>query len=487
MENPKLIDKWFASLTPGPRHAVRRLLRIAEARRLSVYLVGGPLRDLLLGRPSLDIDLTVESDAIALARDLAGAAGSETEGERPHGTARHVENLPPGATGRPADEETPHEERRWGEDAACRGSTVEGSQASGLTAGEERPAGQLRVAAHPAFGTATIRGSGFHIDLATARSETYKRPGALPTVAPGSIEDDLLRRDFSINAMALRLTGGDAGQVLDPASGRADLETGLVRALHERSFQDDATRILRAARYEARFGFRTEPATERWMRRDAGYLRTISGPRLRHELLRIFAEETPETALRRLAGIAALPEIHPSLGFGPASEAALQRLRAGPARPPAPAFWALLARPLSEAQAEAVAARLALTAPERAAVRAAPALRRLKARLADPGLLPSETVRLLSPFPAASVRALAAAASGAALRERCLRYLEEWRQARPALRGDDVIRLGVPAGPLVGEALEALKAAKLDGRVRGRRDEERLIAEFLRRRVPAGR
>src|SRR3990172_10911392 len=153
MKNPKLIDKLFERLPPKAHRALLLLLPLAQAQSASVYLVGGPVRDLILERPSLDLDLAVEVDAIALARSLTARLGA------------------------------------W-------------------------------VTVHPAFGTAALKGDGFAIDLATARTETYEQPGALPTVRPGSIDDDLLRRHFTINAMALRLTDRERGTLLDPAAGR---------------------------------------------------------------------------------------------------------------------------------------------------------------------------------------------------------------------------------------------------------------------------
>ena len=137
------------------------------------------------------------------------------------------------------------------------------------------------------------------VDLATARSETYSHPGALPAVSPGSIADDLQRRDFTINAMAANLGPGRFGALVDPFSGEADLSRGLIRILHDRSFIDDATRMLRAVRYEQRFGFRLEESTGLLLRRDLSMLETISGDRIRHELELILKEDRPENALQR--------------------------------------------------------------------------------------------------------------------------------------------------------------------------------------------
>ena len=108
---------------------------------------------------------------------------------------------------------------------------------------------------HPRFGTATYRNGTLRFDLATARTETYPRPGVLPDVRPSPIEEDLARRDFTVNAMALRLSPPDAGTLLDRFGSRQDVEDGLIRVLHDDSFIDDPTRIMRAIRYEQRLGF----------------------------------------------------------------------------------------------------------------------------------------------------------------------------------------------------------------------------------------
>jgi tRNA nucleotidyltransferase (CCA-adding enzyme) len=211
-----------------------------------VYLVGGVVRDLLLGYPNFDLDLVVEGDAVKLAQQMA-----ETS--------------------------------------------------------------QAKLLAHHRFGTAKLRYENFTLDLATARKETYARPGALPTVTPGTLKDDLIRRDFSINAMAISLAANDYGELVDPHQGKKDLEHRLIRILHPGSFSDDATRILRAVRYEHRLGFELETQTAQLLKRDIPMLDTISGDRIRHELELIFKEKQPELVIKRLGELGVLPRMSPSL------------------------------------------------------------------------------------------------------------------------------------------------------------------------------
>ena len=412
MKDPKLIDKLTGCL-PGPaQHTLEALTRLAQEQGLALYLVGGPVRDLLLDASTLDLDLAVEGDARPLTRQLAALLAT-------------------------------------------------------------------RCVEHPAFLTATVKGEGFSLDMATARSETYPHPGALPKVHPASIREDMLRRDFTINAMALALTGPQWGELLDPCRGQADLEAGLVRILHEGSFMDDATRIPRALRYEVRFGFRLEERTLAWLRRDVGYLETISGARLRQEISRILQEVEPERALLRLQELAVLPAIHPSLSFDGHRARALAALRRlAPEAMPATA-WPLLAWGLQEGEAAALAGRLTLTKPQSQAVCALPRLRALEPSLSQPSLKPSQVVDMLSPYPSAAVWAFTAATPSEVARKHCLRYLRRWRYVKTSLDGHDLLGLGMPPGPAVGDVLSRLKASRLNGEVRSRREEEQLVRALL--------
>jgi tRNA nucleotidyltransferase (CCA-adding enzyme) len=412
MAEANLIDKLARSLPAEAAAALVALTNAARDGALALYLVGGSVRDLLLGQPTMDVDTTLEGDAPALATRVA-------------------ERLP-----------------------------------------------GVRCLVHSAFGTATLKGAGFRLDVATARVETYQRPGALPTVRAGSLRDDLSRRDFTVNALALALTGSQAGDLIDPFDGSADLEAGLLRVLHEGSFRDDATRILRGARYESRLGFRLERRTLRWLKRDVSYLETISGSRIRDELHRALREPRPERILLRLQRLGALAAIHPALSFDSRRARAFAWLREMRGEPPATACLALLAWGLSPKQAAALAVRLALTRRETEAVRTAPQARALEGKLSRK-VRPSRAVDLLSPLPPASVWALAASAQGQA-RQQALRYLQRWRHVKPSLDGRALMAMGAREGPALGEALRRLKTARLDGEVHSRRDEERMARALLR-------
>ncbi len=411
MEKANLTEKLWQRLSP-PQHAALRLL-LSVAGDTPVYLVGGAVRDLLLGLPSIDLDLVAEGDAPALAVALARETGA-------------------------------------------------------------------RTAVHRRFGTASLRAHDWHLDLAMARGETYPRPGALPVVRPATIMEDLARRDFTINAMALPLNGPRAGRLVDPYGGLADLERKLVRVLHEASFRDDATRILRAARYAARLGFRIEDGTRRWLRRDIPYLDTISASRLRRELVRTLDEGRAGDALLILDDAGALARLHPSLCFDAARARALAQARDEAGREASYLLGlAVLAAGLDRRAALEVASRLALTRSERRVVLAMASLQAVEVDLAAPDLRPSQAAALLGEFPAAALWAYAFLASEPRARQAVLAYLRDWRYRRPHLTGRDLAGLGVPEGPLMGRVLAELRSACLDGRVCSRQEELELARALL--------
>ena len=340
---------------------VPELDRIREAAEgAPLYLVGGAVRDLLLGRRRDDVDVVVEGDAAAVARRLGGEA-------------------------------------------------VE----------------------HERFATAKATLGEVEIDLASARAESYPAPGALPEVRPAGLHEDLARRDFTVNAMALPLQGEP--ELIDPHSGRPDLQAGLLRILHERSFVDDPTRALRAARYAARFGFQLEKRTAELLRQaDLG---TVSGDRRAAELLRLALE--PQAAR----------------GLELATEWGVVRPRHG-ARELVPAVDALLAGP----PWNEVAAR------PRAMLVAAlgPAGREAELAAARPQR-PSEGIELARGARPEEL-VLARAMGGEWLDD----YVREWRGVTLEIDGADLIAAGVPEGPKVGRGLQEALRRKLDGEVEGR-------------------
>jgi len=402
---------------------LRRLTTVADAP-VPAYLVGGPVRDLLLGAPVNDLDITVVGDAIALARRFSDATGG-------------------------------------------------------------------RLTVHRRFGTATVVDSqGCAIDLVSARREIYPCPGALPVVRPGSIADDLARRDFTINAMAIPIAdlpavaAGRPPEIVDPHNGRSDLAAGVIRILHPQSFRDDPTRILRAVRYAGRFSFRLADDTlarlQTALADDA--MSTISGDRIRHEVARILDEPAPLPILRRAGDWGVLTAIHPALDASHLPDAADTGAGADgddALRPSPLTLLAMLVWRLSPDAGAGLAARLNAPTPWRRVIGDTARLAALLPEIAAPGASPSDICTRLdcvSPHALEAARRLlprsapAAAVIG--------RYCAEWQSVSPLLRGTDLLRLGVPAGPAVGEALRALRRARLDGAAQTRQDEKHLARQW---------
>lgn len=391
---------------------IRAAGELARELGLGLYLVGGVVRDLLLGRANFDLDLVVEGDAPKLAGLLAQRGGGV-------------------------------------------------------------------VVVHRRFGTAKFRCQDLSLDLATARAETYAHPGALPTVKPGSINDDLLRRDFTINAMAIHLDPDNFGKLVDPFRGEKDLEHKLIRVLHEKSFVDDATRMLRAIRYEQRFDFQLETTTEQLLRRDLSMLHTISGDRIRHELELIFKEERPEKPVQRAGELGLLQKIYPSLKGDGWLREKFQQARSITYPPPLGLYFSLLVYHLSQKEGEDFIARLRIPGATARVVRDTFHLKENLPSLASPELLPSAIYRLLQDYSPASILTCAIASDSTLLRQRLQLYLNKLRYIKTSLNGKALQQMGISPGPRLGEILRQLHDARLDQRVKTKTEEVELVQQWL--------
>ncbi len=305
------------------------------------------------------------------------------------------------------------------------------------------------MVSHSRFGTMKVDWNGEEIDLAASRRERYARPGALPTVELGApIRTDLARRDFTVNAMAIPLA--DPEDLLDPYDGQADLRAGLLRVIHDRSFLDDPTRAIRAARYATRLGFAPEPHTRELLQ--ATDLDSVTPERRAEELRRLAREERGVRGLELLAGWGLIEPRPGGESFALARE--VDRLLAIPGwagevdRPDAIlAAAGVLEPPVIPGHADAVerAAELAAASPSRPSEGAA------LARAVDPLVL------------------VLARAKGAAWLDDWL----EWREVTLEISGADLTAAGL-AGPAVGRGLDVALAAKLDGEAPTRADQLRV-------------
>jgi tRNA nucleotidyltransferase (CCA-adding enzyme) len=333
---------------------------------------------------------------------------------------------------------------------------------------------------HERFGTATVRAQPLILDLATTRRESYPQPGALPVVEPAPLLEDLRRRDFTVNAMALGLSGDDLGRLHDPADGRVDLDAGLIRILHPKSFLDDPTRLLRAVRYESRLNFALEDDTEQRAREAvaAEALATVSGVRIRAELMDLLCEHEAPRSVERLAHLGIDHALHPALVADAelVANAKLGAMETG-ANPALAALATLCAPAESAAGIQAWVGSLGLTGAERDAVLRASTRAPSLARELRGQLRASELRELLEGEPA-EVLALALALGAPA--DPVLRYLGDLRSAGLEISGDDLIAEGVPQSPAVGRALKETLGRKLDGEISGREEELRVALAIAR-------
>jgi tRNA nucleotidyltransferase (CCA-adding enzyme) len=333
---------------------------------------------------------------------------------------------------------------------------------------------------HPRFGTANLKLANRSVDFITARAETYARPGALPTVRPGAIRDDLARRDFTINAMAIELNPRHYGELIDPFSGRQDLDRKLIRILHKQSFSDDATRIWRAIRYEQRLDFKMESETLRLLKWNVKMLETISGDRIRHELELVLREGTPEKPLARAAELGVLVALHPALRaddwLAETFAAAREKNLPDPAQ--SQLYLTLLCYRLNEGELDQLIKYLRLPKTAAQVLRDTLAVKEKAKELASPGLAPSAVYRLLHGYNATAYITNFIGADSETAAEHIELYLNVLRHVKPALSGKDLEKLGVPRGPKIKEVLQKLREARLDGKISTKGEEEEIVREW---------
>lgn len=433
----EIVRRLERAVPPSLLRLVRTIANEANAMGDSLYFVGGFVRDLLLDEPIKDLDLVVEGNAIRLANRLAEQSGGRVVGHRRFGTAKWI-----------------------------------------LTEGEA-----------PREPLITADGLPDHIDLVTARTEFYDQPTALPHVEQSNIKLDLHRRDFTINTLAIALDTDRYGQLLDFYGGERDLREGLIRVLHNLSFVEDPTRILRAVRFEQRLGFDIESRTLELLHDSLELLERVSGDRLRNELELILAEEHAGRILARLEELDVLVHIDPALRYdAPEGRAGARIARVGDAD-----FIVYLIAwcwALPQADTERIARRLNVAGSALKLLRDVYAVRRLA--VDTPGApfgradRPSEIVmaieqqtKRLEP-----VRLVATLTDDANLRALLERYLDEWHAVEPAVSGDALRDLGVPPGPIYAEILQTVRNALLDGEIVTREEQEALLRRLAREHIP---
>ncbi|MEE9316458.1 MAG: CCA tRNA nucleotidyltransferase, partial [bacterium] len=396
--------------------------RIAEEKSFRVYLVGGFVRDLLLGVENFDVDLVVEGDGISFAQCL-------------------VKKL--------------------------RG----------------------KVAAHKRFGTAVVTlPGGIKIDIATARKEFYEFPAALPTVKEGSLREDLYRRDFTINAMAVRLNPKHYGELVDFFGGWKDLKKRMVKVLHNKSFIEDPTRIFRAIRFQGRYDFSMDRNTERFAR-DALKLkifRRLSKQRMREEIIAILSEPQPKNAILRLDKFRILKLIHPKIRLSQEIKKDLQivktifsrfvsLLKEGDGKRWI-VYFLILVQKLSILEVKNLCKNFRLSREQsRKIVKGKENLREIIKKLKESELKPSFLYRTLKGLPVEALLFIVLKAKSRLIERKVYQYLTKMRKVKIRTTGDKLKKMGYKQGPLFKKILQELLWAKLDGIVKNPSSETKFV------------
>ncbi len=441
VSDPRLVNlaTQLEATLPASRLTLLKLLaEIADQEHQALYIVGGFVRDLLLGHPSLDFDLVVEGDAIKLAYAAQRKFGGRVTTHKRFGTAKWY-----------LDEQEIHQDGQLGNTFP-------------LTS----------------------------LDFITARTEFYTHPTALPTVERGSIKLDLHRRDFTINTLALRLDGRHYGQQHDYWGGHDDLKRGIIRVLHSLSFVDDPTRMMRAVRYEQRYQFHISERTLELLMEARPLLDRVSGDRIRHELDNIIDEDCAPQIFARLQALDLLPAIHSSLAWNDWIEMQVAKIQ-----PHTPEGYWQLSPDMKGARVKRSLTYIMwmLSLPSPCAVSVLKRLR-LPRTLTEtiqgacslwPDLKilcqqnPSEITARLDQVTNLAVYAFYRASADDNIRTIILKYIHHWKGFVPETTGHDLQARDLTPGPQYSQILTALRVAWLDGEITSGEEESQILKKLI--------
>ena len=393
-------------------HAFEIVRRIAVDDDWKVYLVGGPVRDVILGQDINDLDFGIEGDALSFSRVIA----RELDGE---------------------------------------------------------------VIDHPQFMTTSVIAPDIKIDLATSRKETYTGHGMLPQVVPGSVSDDLARRDFSINAMAIPLWQ-EHPKLLDPYGGLIDLNARLIRVLHGKSFNEDPTRMFRAIKYESRLGFSiaTDSLSMMFSAVENEVMSMVSGARIRRELELIFSEPTALAIISRSQALGLIKAVHKTWMNAPFRFEKLEELKDKLHHDPMSGLVAIC-WDLPNTDAELLITRLSMSRIWADVVRDTVRLRSLESKLSSERMPSSLIYALLDSISYSVLQTGKILTGNPVFLSRLALFTDTLMSVSPFLSGDDLLSLGVPEGPIIGNILGLLREQKLDGKITTEIDERKFVSSYL--------
>ncbi len=434
-EGPKITNlsaRMKDVMPPKLMAMVRKIGKEADANEMNAFLVGGFVRDILLKKKNYDLDVVVEGNAIQFGKILADKLGASLVVHRKFGTSTVVMNWP----------------------------------------------GWLGESLHP--------DNKLKIDIATARKEKYEHPAALPTVEFSSLRDDLYRRDFTINAMAVSISKSSFGIFIDFFGGMKDLKKKVVRILHDNSFIDDPTRIFRAVRFEQRLGFAIGKHTDYLIQHAVKkeMFRWTENQRIREELKLILQEKDPEKAIFRMRELHELRFIHPELKLKRNIRKTFDDLKKTVKWYGSNAlkirkldiwlmYFMIMLDNLSLSQVNEVLDKFVFTRGERIRISAysksaGTALKELSRKRK---LLPSEIFQILEPFSHEGTLCLCARTGSITARQRIRKFFSTYNGTKLKIKGEDIGRLGIKPGPKYREIFKKILCEKLDGKLPTKKDE----------------
>ncbi|MFN2236275.1 MAG: CBS domain-containing protein, partial [Anaerolineales bacterium] len=439
-----LADKLSTVLPPERLNLLKAIANIAKEQGSAIYIVGGFVRDLLLNRPSMDFDIVVEGDAVKLALAVKSEFGGRITSHKQFGTAKWFLDL-----------------------------------SSDFIQNNKKSENNSLATEFELLTT---------LDFITARREFYKHPTALPTVESGSIKLDLHRRDFTINTLAIRLDGQHFGDLHDYWGGYNDLRRGLVRVLHSLSFIDDPTRMLRAVRYEQRYGFTLGQRTHQLLIAALPMLERTSGDRIRHEIDKVLAEENMIQIMDHLNELGILKKIHPDLNWDEWLRMHLAEIKLPPKE------WDIgtniKGKPLKNiltyiiwlvrlpvARAQKVAKRLRLSRVISENVQGACLLWEDLTIIKDKK--PSICTSRLDKTPLPAIYAVFCVCENKIIRSKLLAYITKWRHVTQITNGFDLKKRNLQPGPIYKKILSQLRDAWLDGEILTPEDETEYLNDLI--------
>jgi len=391
-----------------------KIINITSQKNIKCYLVGGAVRDIILGERPKDLDFVVEKEGETISSEIA---------------------------------------------LAINGEVLNNSE----------------------FGTSKLSVKKSIYDIANSRSELYAHPGALPKVTKNSIDKDLWRRDFSINAIAFELTDNKYWQILDPTGGVADISNGTIRVLHDKSFVDDPTRIFRAVKYSIRFGFSINEKTKRLIGNSikSNHINKVSGNRILSEISQILEEDNIKSNIQLLSSLGAFSSIHPNFKIEEALFDKLNQLNQSDKQDKS-MLLSLLFSDIKSENIDEICQRLDINRKTSQILHDIQTIKQNINALSKNTIINSELMMLLDKLNIQALSSMQLISKNETLRKNLSNFIDNLRFIEPKITPNEIISIGVPPGPQIGNLLTDIRFAVADGILKTLDDEKRFVVNKMK-------